>query len=132
MTRFYNWLDQNRDIGVLLLRLFIGIRLIYGVIDNVFSWKHMLQFRDFLQQFNFPVPIASAVVSVYAQLVAGIMIVLGWKIRIAAIFMIINFLVAIIMVHWGESFEAMTPPLAIIFSCFVFLFRGADKYSVSL
>lgn len=81
MNPFFNWLDRNKELGVLFLRLFIGICLIYGVLDNIFSWHHMIKFRDFLQHFNLPVPIVSAIVSVYAQLLAGLLFVFGWKIR---------------------------------------------------
>jgi hypothetical protein len=38
MTGFFTWLARNKDIGVLLLRLFIGFRLIYGVLDNILYW----------------------------------------------------------------------------------------------
>jgi len=130
MNNFFIWFDDRKDIGVLLLRLFVGVRLIYGVIDNVTSWEHMIKFRDFLQQFNFPIPLVAAIVSVYAQLLAGVMFILGWKIRFAAILMIINFLIAILMVHWGEKLEPMTPALAILFISILFLFQGAGKYSL--
>jgi putative oxidoreductase len=123
------WLDRNKDLGVFILRLFIGARLIYGVIDNVFSWEHMIKFRDFLQLSDFPVPMVCAIISVYAQLLAGIMIVIGLKIRLASAFMIINFLVAIVMVHRSDTVERMTPVLAILFCCVLFLFQGAGKYS---
>ncbi len=130
MNNFFIWFDDRKDIGVLLLRLFVGVRLIYGVIDNVTSWEHMIKFRDFLQQFNFPIPLVAAIVSVYAQLLAGVMFILGWKIRFAAILMIINFLIAILMVHWGEKLEPMTPALAILFISILFFFQGAGKYSL--
>ena len=68
------WLNSNKDVGILLLRLFIGLRLIYGVADNILSWDHMLAFRDFLAANQFPVPLFSAVLSVYAQLICGILI----------------------------------------------------------
>ena len=129
MKIFYTWLDKNKDTGIFLLRLFIGIRLLYGVLDNIFSWDHMLEFKDFLNKFNFPFPLISAVVSVYAQAIAGIMILLGWKIRIAAILMIINFLVALI-VHRNDTLEEMTPALAIFFSSLLFLFQGAGRISL--
>ena len=130
MNNFFKWFDDRKDIGVLLLRLFVGVRLIYGVIDNVTSWEHMIKFRDFLQQFNFPIPLVAAIVSVYAQVLAGVMFILGWKIRFAAILMIINFLIAILMVHWGEKLEPMTPALAILFISILFFFQGAGKYSL--
>ncbi len=129
MQSFFNWLDRRKDAGVLLLRLFTGIRLIYGVLDNVLSWHRMLEFRDFLQAFHFPLPLVSAIVSVYTQLFAGISYILGWKIRYAAILMIINFVVAELMVHLNQTFEQMTPALAMLFISILFLFQGAGKYS---
>ena len=123
-------LNQHKDVGVLLLRIFIGVRLIYGVMDNILSHHHMVRFRDFLEQFNFPFPMVSAIVSVYLQFFAGLMILVGWKIRIAAVLMILNFFIALIMVHRHDSFETMTPPLAILFCNILFLFQGAGYYSI--
>jgi putative oxidoreductase len=125
------WLDQNKDIGLLLLRLFIGIRLVYGVADNVWNWQHMVAFEDFLRTHRFPLPLLSAIVSVYAQLACGLMILFGFYIRLAALIMIINFMVALLMVHRQDSFEAMTPALALLFANVLFLFYGAGKFSLS-
>ena len=130
MNRFFNWLDYHQGVGLLLARLFVGVRLAYGVIDNVLSWDHMVAFRDFLASFDFPFPLASAAVSVYAQLIASVMILIGWKIRYAALLMIANFLVALLIVHRNDSLEQMTPPLAILVFNVLFLFTGAGKYSL--
>jgi putative oxidoreductase len=132
MDKLFSWMDRHRDLGVLLLRIFIGIRLIYGVADNIVSWEHMLKFRDFLHQFGFPFPLASAMLSVYAQFLAGVLILLGLQIRYAALLMIVNFLVALLMVHFRDTFEGMTPALAILFSSILLLFQGAGKYSLRL
>jgi putative oxidoreductase len=61
------WLDRKKDAGVLLMRLFVGLRLVYGVIDNVLQPERMIEFSKFLEQFGFPLPLVSAIVSVYAQ-----------------------------------------------------------------
>jgi putative oxidoreductase len=89
----------------------------------------MRAFEDFLEVNGFPVPLFSAMLSVYAQLVCGILIISGFYIRIASLVMIINFLIALIIVHRQDSFEAMTPALAILFANILFLFYGAGKYS---
>lgn len=130
MSTFFLWFKNRRDMGVLFLRLFIGVRLIYGVIDNIFSWKKMLEFAAFLENFHFPFPIASAIISVFFQCIAGIMIIVGLKIRLAALLMIGNFLIALLMVHLYDSFEGMTPALAILFASILFLFQGAGKYAL--
>ena len=130
MNLFNNSPGRSKGIGILQLRLFIGVRLIYGVMDNVLNWDHMLQFRDFLKLFNIPLPLTCAVTSVYVQLIAGVMFILGWKIRIAALLIIFNFIIAIVVVHANDSFEQMTAPLAILVSSLLFLFERAGRYSI--
>lgn len=132
LTKIENFFDTRKDLGILLLRLFIGGRLFYGVIDNVLSWEHMLAFEGFLQANGFPFPLVSAVVSVYAQFICSIMILLGFRIRIAAIVMVINFIVALLFVHiaTGDTVEGMTPALAMLFGSLTLLFTGAGKYSL--
>lgn len=119
---------KNKGYGIFFLRCFIGIRLIYGVIDNVMSWEKMKEFEGFLAANNFPLPLVCAVTSVYAQLICGILFIIGWKIRIAAAIMMINFIVALILhMSNGDPFEAMTPALAIFFSSLLFLLEGPGK-----
>jgi hypothetical protein len=33
------WLSTKADVGLLLLRLFIGLRIVYGAFDNIISWR---------------------------------------------------------------------------------------------
>ena len=126
----HQWLDQNKDLGVFLLRLFVGLRLVYGVADNVLSWEHMKAYESFLAANHFPFPLVSAVVSVYAQLICGLRILVGFQIRFAALLMIFNFLVALVMVHRHDTIEGMTPALAMLFCSVLFLFYGAGKIAV--
>jgi len=126
----FKWFVRNKDIGILLFRLFIGVKLLYGVQDNILYWNDMKEFEAFLTQFHFPVPLVSAIVSVYAQAMAGLLVITGFKIRWASLVMIFNFIVALIMVHWGQTFEQMTTILFMIFTFILFLFIGPGKYSV--
>lgn len=125
MQTLLSWLDKNPNLGLLLLRLFIGLRLIYGVADNIVSWDKMLEFSGFLQSFHFPLPLFSAVISVYAQAIAGILFITGWKVRYAALLMIINFFIALVMVHRQDTIEQMTPALSLLFISIFLLFSGS-------
>lgn len=123
-------MKQNVDIGILLLRLFIGLRLIYGVIDNVVSWEHMIKFAQFIEANNLPFPIVSAVVSVYAQFIGGLMILIGLKIRWASLLIIINFIVALyVHLNANDTVEGMTPALAMLFGGLVLFFTGSGRIS---
>jgi putative oxidoreductase len=120
--------EPHKEVGILFLRLFIGARLLYGVLDNVFSWARMVEFSHFLAAQGLPMPLASAIVSMFAQLIAGLMILTGFRIRWAAALMILNFIVAVsVHIKMGDSVEGMTPALAMLFGSAVLLFLGAGK-----
>jgi putative oxidoreductase len=130
MRSLFHWLATNQSIGLLILRLFVGLRLIYGVIDNILSWDRMLEFEGFLSKVGFPFPLVCAVVSVYAQFFAGVLFIIGWKTRYAALLMIFNFSVAWIMVDRHGSVEQMTPALSMLFCSVLLLFTGAGKLAI--
>jgi putative oxidoreductase len=121
---------STQGLGIFFLRLFSGIRLIYGTADNVISWQQMLHFRDFLASLHFPLPLVAAVISVYAQFLAGLLFIVGWKIRWAAAAMLINFFIAS-MIHVSQGFEAMTPALALFFMSLLFLLEGPGRFSLT-
>ena len=90
----------------------------------------MKEFSEFLQAQGFPFPLIAAVVSVYAQFICALLILIGYKIRLASFLMVFNFTIAIIMVHHADSIEGMTPALAMLFGSITFLFTGAGKISI--
>ena len=123
-------LDRHAELGTLLLRLFFAFVLIYGTQDNVFHRERMLEFRDFVAQNGFPYPLFSAYLSAYAQFVCGVLIGVGLLTRLAALVMIINFIVALAMVHVGLPFSANISPLAMLFCAVFFLLHGPGPYAV--
>ena len=122
--------DRRRELGTLALRLFLGFTLIYGTQDNVLHAERLLEFRDFLAANGFPSPLASAYLSAYAQFVCGILILVGLLTRWAALVMVVNFIVALGMVHVGLPFGQNISPLAMLFCSLFFLFHGAGRYGV--
>ncbi len=125
-----SYLDKRREYGYIFLRLIIGWRLIDGTQDNVFSYARMLEFRDFLEQHNVVFPLLAAYVSVYAQFICGILIMLGAYIRISALIMVINFIAAILIAHIGLTFEQSFDALMMLFGNAFFFIAGAGKISV--
>lgn len=121
---------RHPELGVFLFRLFLGSVLMYGTVDNVLSPARMLEFRDFLEQNGFPYPLFCAHLSVYAQVLCGTLILVGAFTRPAALVMVVNFVVALVMVHVGLPFSANIAPLAMLFGSLLFLFHGGGVYSV--
>ncbi|MBA3969175.1 MAG: DoxX family protein [Gemmatimonadetes bacterium] len=125
------YFKRRPEVGGLFLRLFIGFVLVYGTQDNVFHYERMLEFRAFLAENGFPYPMFSAYLSAYAQFLAGLLILVGLATRYAALVMIVNFVVALAMVHVGLPFSANIAPLAMLVGSVFLLFNGAGPYSLA-
>ncbi len=130
VTQLNSYLDKRKEYGFIFLRLIIGWRLIDGTQDNVFSYARMLEFRDFLEHHHVPLPLVAAHVSVYAQFVCGILIILGAYMRLSALIMVVNFIAAILIAHIGLTFEQSFDALMMLFGCAFFFIAGAGKISV--
>ncbi|HJT79877.1 MAG TPA: DoxX family protein [Chthoniobacterales bacterium] len=121
---------QHRDYAPIFLRILIGSFIIWGVQDNILSWHNMLEFEQFLRKRGVPYSLFAANLSVYAQLICGIAILLGAFIRPVSVIFIINFIFAIVIAHRGDSFRGMFPALMMIAVGLFFLFNGAGKFSI--
>lgn len=122
-----NKLKQYADLPI---RLTVGFHLIYGTQDNIFSWERMLEFRDFLEAFDAPMPLISAVVSVYAQFICGILFILGWKVRYAGAAMVFNFMVAILLVHLNDPYPNIYPAISMLAGAVYMMLNGSGFVSI--
>lgn len=129
LRSFETWCERHADVGLLALRLVAGGHLIYMSQDNVFSWARMLHFRDFLQQYGFPFPLLCAVVSVWAQFVGGIALVLGLGTRLVGAVIVFNFIVAIAMVESANPYPAAYPALSLLAAALCLMLLGPGRYS---
>ncbi len=130
MNKLNQWFENKKEYSAIFIRLIAGVHLIIGTQDNIFSWERMIEFKNFLEQFGFPFPLVSAITSVYFQFVCGILFIIGYFTRSAAIIMIFNFIVAIIMVHLGTTYQGTFPALFMLFGSLFLLFQGAGKFSI--
>lgn len=127
-----NVLEKYKDLGVLAIRLAFGFRLIYGTLDNIISYSQMLHFRDFLEAHGFPLPLVSAFVSVVLQFLAGLSFITGLWIRIFSALMILNFIIALIMVHIGDSYLNSAPAIHLLAVSVFLLLNGGGKWSLKV
>lgn len=128
--RLQNWLNAHQDFGAVFIRAFAATFLIYMSQDNVFSASRMNEFERFLQQFHFPMPAIAARVSVYAQFLCAICFAVGAFVRPASALMIVNFLVALLMVHTRLPFREALDPAAMLASALFLFVNGAGPLSV--
>ncbi len=121
---------KYKDLGFLIIRIAFGLRLIYGTADNLLSYDQMLHFRDFLSAHGFPFPLISAFVSVILQFLAGLSFITGLGIRFFSLLMILNFTVALMMVHIGDTYLNMAPAIHLLAISIFFLTNGGGRWSL--
>lgn len=129
METIDSYFRSKKEYGPVFIRLIVGFHLMYGVLDNVLSWERMIEFRNFLDAHSFPLPLASAIVSVYAQLICGALFFVGAYVRVAALIMIINFLAAF-TVHTNDPYPVFFPAVMMFCSSLFLLFHGPGKFGV--
>ena len=119
-----------RQYSDLPIRLAVGFHLIYGTVDNIISWDRMLEFRDFLEHFDFPFPLTSAVISVYLQFISGLLFIVGWKVRVVGVVMIANFIIAILMVHLNDAYPTIYPAISMLAGSIFLALNGSGTVSL--
>jgi putative oxidoreductase len=123
VARFAPW-------APLVVRLFLGTFLIYMSQDNVFSSARMVEFERFLAQNGFPAPRLLAPLSVYVQFVCGILILAGLFTRWAALFIFVNFIVAIVGVHLKLPFRTFLEPTAMLSAALALFLGGPGRLAL--
>ena len=117
------------DFALLLMRVFVGVFLVWGVWDNVTDSARMQEFVEFLRKFKFASPELLAPVSVYVQLAVGLAFIFGLFTRWAGILCVINFLVAIVMVDRFGGMRGIFPSGCLVAIGFYLATYGAGRFS---
>lgn len=134
-----NWLGlgglkHGEDAAFLLLRLYLGGFLVWGVWDNITSAERMAEFQDFLTALNAPMPALAAPVSVWAQLLIGVLLIPGLLTRWAGLLLSLNFLVAVALIAPSEGIFRDIPrelfgPMMCVLEGLVLATHGAGAWS---
>ncbi len=118
------------DAALLLMRLFVGLFLVWGVWDNITSAERMAEFAGFLEKHGFPSPRLLAPVSVYLQFAIGLAFMLGAGTRWAGIACVVHFAIAIGMVDHHGGMRGIFPSGCLIVIGLYLATHGAGRLSV--
>ena len=118
------------DEALLALRTVTGLFLLYQSHDNVLSAARMDEFEAFMGQFGFWRPDILAPFAIFWQVVAGIGFILGLFVRPLGLITAIQFIVAVWMVHWSQTFDGWWPAAILVFLGFYFWARGSGRYGL--
>jgi putative oxidoreductase len=128
------WLSNYRDIALLVLRVGIGaIMVMYGwpkLAGGMHAWEKLGGAMQYLGISMFPV--FWGFLCAVTETFGGVLLVLGFYFRPAAILLTINMAVATTMVYETShgSFEAWAHPAELAILFFSLIFIGAGKYSI--
>ncbi|HLA71628.1 MAG TPA: DoxX family protein [Steroidobacteraceae bacterium] len=127
---FLNSAQRFADFALLLLRVFVGIFLLWNVWDHVTSTERMHEFVEFLRKHRFPSPEILGPLSAYLQLAIGAGFIAGLFTRWAGIFCALNFAIAIAMVDRFEGMRGVFPSGCLVFIGLYLATYGAGRLSV--
>lgn len=117
------------DGALLLMRVFVGLFLIWAVWENVTSAGHMEQYVNFLAQQGFPAQRLLAPFSIYLQVAIGVAFVLGLLTRWAGLLCAIHFAIAIAMVDHHGGMRGVFPSGCLVVIGLYLATRGAGRFS---
>jgi putative oxidoreductase len=123
-------LSRHGDLSLLALRLLTGSFLMWGTQDNIRSAAQMAEFVGFLRVHGFVWPEIMAPLSVWAQFICGALFIIGLLTRWAGWVMVVNFIVAIAMVHWGQDYRGWWPAIVLVFIALHFAVQGPGRWSL--
>jgi putative oxidoreductase len=123
-------LANGADAALLALRLLTGAFLVHGVWDNMVDPARMEEFVLFLRATGFASPEWMAPLSVYAQFLIGIALIFGVATRWAGLLLGFNFIVAVVMVHWDQSFRLWWPAIVLVGLGLLFATLGAGTLAL--
>jgi putative oxidoreductase len=127
---FLNSAQRFGDVALLVLRVFVGLFLIWGVWDNITDSARMQEFAVFLAKHKFPSPNILAPVCVYLQFAIGLGFLLGLFTRWAGIFCVIVFVVAIVMVDRFGGMRGIFPSGCLVGIGLYLATYGAGRFSL--
>ena len=128
-------LSRLADATLLLLRLYLGGFLIWGVWDNIVSPERMAEFAGFLTAIGSPMPDLAAPVSVWAQFLVGALLIPGFLTRWAGLLLALNFLVAVALIGTTEGLFAdvtreLFGPMMCVLAGLILATHGPGRFSL--
>jgi putative oxidoreductase len=127
---FLNSAQRFSDIALLLMRVFVGLFLIWSVWANITDGARMQEYSAFLAKHGFPAAGILAPVSAYLQLAVGLGFVLGLFTRWAGIICAVVFAVAIAMVDRFDGMRGVFPSGCLFVIGLYLATYGAGRFSV--
>jgi len=124
--------SEEGNLGFTLLRIIMGIGLIIHGYPKMFGgiekWKGLGGIMTKLGLGSFPV--FWGFMASFAEFFGGLFLILGLFTTIFSFLIFFEMFVAWVFVHQGATFFVREPALFYFFTSFMFMVKGAGKYSI--
>ncbi len=125
------YLPLNLDVALLVLRLALAAILLYHGVPKVMNFGATV---SAFETMNIPAPTLTAAFAILAEVIGGILILLGVAVDIAGLLVVIHMLGAIVTVHWAAGFDftkgGWEHPFSVLVMGLVLALAGPGDYSV--
>ncbi|HEU4495870.1 MAG TPA: DoxX family protein [Flavobacterium sp.] len=130
MNRFEIFLRKYKFIAPLFLRLVFGYHLIQYTYGDVFKGTAGSGNSEWLGSKGVPLPYLMGWVYILTEFLGGIALIFGFKIRYFALLLAINFIIALALVHIGDTYKNSFDAIHMLAISIFFLFNGAGSVSI--
>lgn len=127
-------MNKNIDIGLLILRLALGVLMLFHGVAKLIHG--LSEIEGLLSSKGLPGFIAYGVY--IGEIIVPLLIIVGYRTRLASVVYAVNMLVALFLVHAPDIFSlSKTGGWAVeliglyLFGSIALIFTGAGKYSIS-
>lgn len=118
----------HTDLGLLLLRLFTGLTMLFS-----HGWRKMMNYQDISDSFPSVLgmgPELSLSMAVFAEVFCAALLALGLFTRLALVPLIITMLVAVFIIHADDPFNKQEFGLLYLLPYITLFLTGPGKYSL--
>jgi putative oxidoreductase len=125
------YLPLNLDLALLVLRLALAAVLLYHGLPKVMNFGATV---GGFQSMHIPAPTLTAAFAILAEVIGGILILLGVAVDLAGLLVVIDMMGAIFAVHWSNGFDftkgGWEHPFTVLAMALAIALAGPGDYSV--
>jgi putative oxidoreductase len=125
-----NQFSKLQPYATIFIRLAFGFHLIQYSYEDVFNLTAGSSNKEWLGGMGVPLPYLMGWVYILTEFIGGIAIIIGFKTKWFALPLIINFIVALLLVHLGKSYKESFEAIHMLAVSLFFLFNGSGKLSI--
>ena len=127
-------IEKNTDFGILILRVLVAGLLIFHGIGNLLNGYEFI--KSMMAQSGLPEFMSYG--AFFGEIIAPVLIIIGYKERLASLFVALTMLIAILTTHASEIFAlnqfggwAIELQAFYFFGALAIFFTGGGKYVLS-